>query len=64
MFEAGGTRPASKVAQAAWSIGDNKNTVFETGAYNLTKDETAVLVHFGKDKTQQWMLARVQQPQQ
>ena len=36
------------------------NLVFETGVDNLTKDETAVLVHFGKDKTQQWMLVRVQ----
>jgi hypothetical protein len=30
----------------------------ETGIANLTKDETAVLVHFGTDKTQQWFLAR------
>jgi hypothetical protein len=51
-----------KTQRAAWSIGDKKDTVFETGAYNLTKDQTAVLVHFGKDKTQQWMLVRVQQP--
>jgi hypothetical protein len=53
-----------KIAQrAAWTIGDNKSTVFETGIYNLTKSETPVLVHFGQDKTQQWLLVRVQQPQ-
>lgn len=48
--------------RAAWSTGDNKETVFETGIYNLTKDETPVLVHFGKDRTQQWMLVRLKKP--
>jgi hypothetical protein len=51
-----------KTQRAAWTIGKNLNTVFETGLYNLTKEETPVLVHFGKDKTQQWLLVRVEQP--
>ncbi|MCH8923324.1 MAG: hypothetical protein IIA67_09290 [Planctomycetes bacterium] len=48
--------------RAAWAIGNNKNTVFDTGIYNLTKDETQVLVHFGKEKTQTWFLVRMNDP--
>ena len=48
--------------RAAWTIGDNKNTVLETGVYNLTKDETSVLVHFGAEKTQQWLMVRLEEP--
>ena len=47
-----------------WTVGDNKATVGETGLYNLTKDESPALIHIGKDKTQQWTLVRLQQPQQ
>ena len=39
-----------------------KTPVFETGIYNLTKEETPVLVHFGKTKAQQWLLVRVEKP--
>jgi hypothetical protein len=48
--------------RAAWTIGDDQSTVYETGIYNLTKDETPVLVHFGADKAAQWLLVRVKQP--
>jgi hypothetical protein len=50
--------------RAAWTAGDNKTTVYEAGISNLTKDELPVLVHFGKDRTQQWMLVRLKQPDQ
>jgi hypothetical protein len=44
---------------------NRKETVYETGIGNLTEDETTVLVHFGKDRTQQWTLIRLQeQPDQ
>ena len=45
--------------RAAWTVGDNTSTVYETGIANLTKEETPILVHFGKDRTQQWMLVRL-----
>lgn len=48
--------------RAAWIIGDNKSTVFETGFYNLTKDQTPVLVHRGDNQTQQWLLVRMRPP--
>ena len=49
--------------RAAWTIGDNKSTVMETGVYNLTQDETQVLVHFGKDRTQTWLMVRLDPPE-
>ena len=52
----------NKRSQRRWTIGDKKDTVFETGIYNLTKEQTPLLVHFGKDRTQQWLLVRMQQP--
>jgi hypothetical protein len=51
-----------KTQRVAWVVEDKKNIIFDTGLYNLTKDETPVLVHFGKDKTEQWLLVRLKQP--
>lgn len=48
-----------KTQRAAWTIGKNTDNVIETGIYNLTKDEASVLVHFGKDRTEQWVLVRL-----
>ncbi len=53
-----------KTERAAWTVGDRKETVYETGVGNLTKDETTMLVHFGKDRTQQWTLIRLEQPEE
>ena len=49
--------------RAAWTIGDNKSTVLETGVYNLTQDETPVLVHFDGGKTQTWLMVRLDPPE-
>ncbi len=49
--------------RAAWRIGDNNNTVFETGLFNLTKDVTTVAMHFGKEQTQTWLMVRLPAPQ-
>jgi hypothetical protein len=48
--------------RAAWTIGKKNDRVFEAGIYNLTQDQTPCLVHVGKDKTQQWLLVRLQNP--
>jgi hypothetical protein len=53
-----------KTQRVAWTVGDNKQTVGETGLYNLTQDESPALIHVGKDKTQQWTLVRLKQPDQ
>ena len=53
-----------KSQRAAWTFADGKDTdiIMETGLYNLTKDETQVLVHFGPEITQKWRLVRLEQP--
>jgi hypothetical protein len=48
----------------AFTVGDNKDTVVETGLYNLTKDEAPCLLHLGSDRTEQWLLVRLSQDQQ
>jgi hypothetical protein len=53
-----------KTQRAAWTVGENKTTVYDTGVSNLTKDEAPVLIHIGKDKTQQWLLVRLKQSEQ
>src|SRR5262249_37180411 len=45
-----------KTQRAAWSVGEKKDVVFEAGIANLTRDETPILVHYGKDNTQQFTL--------
>jgi hypothetical protein len=54
-----------KTQRAAWSFADGKNTdiVMETSIFNLTKDKTPVLVHFGPDKTEEGELVRQQEPE-
>jgi hypothetical protein len=51
-----------KTQRVAWSAGDKKTVVFETGLNNLTQDQTTVLVHFGNDQTEQMMLVRLNEP--
>jgi len=67
----GSSRPVEgtvdeKTQRAAWHFaGDSDSQVtFETGIYNLTKDETKCLVHFGSDKTQTWTMVRLPPPEE
>jgi hypothetical protein len=48
--------------RAAWTVDDRKEPVFEAGIANLTRPQTTMLVHYGKDRTQQWTLLRIEQP--
>ncbi len=41
------------------TIEGHDKTVCETGLYNLTLDQTTMLVHFGADRTEQYKLFRV-----
>jgi hypothetical protein len=34
----------------------------ETGLYNLTKDEAPCLIHVGSERTEQWLLVRMNNP--
>ncbi len=51
-----------KSMRAAWKVSGVKDVVYDTGLSNLLKQESPVLVHYGKDKTQQWNLVRLEQP--
>ncbi len=53
-----------KSQRVAWSIGKRKNVVYETGLDNLTKEQTTVLVHYGKKRTQQMILVRLDKPKE
>jgi hypothetical protein len=48
--------------RAAWTVGDQKEPIYEAGFANLTKPETTMMVHFGKGRSQQWTLVRIEQP--
>jgi len=51
-----------KTQRVAWSIGDKKSITFEAGLNNLTQEQTPVLAHYGKDRTQQMVLVRLEEP--
>ena len=51
-----------KKGRASWIIAGDKNVVYDTGLYNLLQKQSQMLVHYGKDKTQQWTLVRLEQP--
>jgi hypothetical protein len=46
----------------AFKIDEKPDIVFETGLFNLTQDETPVLVHFGAHETETFVFARLEQP--
>jgi hypothetical protein len=48
--------------RAAFSVGENTMNLIETGLYNLTKDEAPCLLHIGSERTEQWLLVRLQKP--
>jgi len=49
----------SKTQRAAWTVGNNKTTVYDTGLDNLTKEQAPILIHFGKERTEEWLLVRI-----
>lgn len=49
--------------RAAWTVGERKTPVYEAGIANLTKNETTMLVHYDKDRSQQYTLIRVEEPE-
>lgn len=52
-----------KSQRVVWSIGDRKDIVYEAGLNNLLQHETTVLIHYGKDRTQQMIFVRLPPPQ-
>ena len=52
-----------KSQRAAWTVVDKNTPILETGIANLTENEASVLVHFADGKTQQWLMVRLEKPQ-
>lgn len=50
-----------KTQRAAWTVGDKKTPTYEAGIVNLTEDETTMMVHYSKDRSQQFTLVRIKQ---
>jgi hypothetical protein len=51
-----------KTGRAAWSVGEKKEIVYEAGLSNLTQPESTVLIHYGKERSRQMILVRLEDP--
>jgi hypothetical protein len=52
-----------KSQRAAWTIGDSKSPVYEAGIGSLTKDMMTMMVHYGKERSVQASLVRIEDPE-
>jgi hypothetical protein len=50
--------------RAAWTVQGKTTPIMETGLGNLTQDTAPALVHFADGNTQQWLLVRLDKPQE
>jgi hypothetical protein len=50
--------------RVAFRVGESDKIVVETGLYNLTQNEAPVLVHFGPEKVETYLLVRLQDPEE
>ncbi len=46
--------------RVAFRVGESDKIVIESGLYNLTQDDAPVLVHFGTERVENWLLVRLQ----
>ena len=53
----------SQTQRVAMRLGEDENIVVETGLYNLTLEEAPVLVHFGPDRYEFFLLVRMYEPE-
>jgi hypothetical protein len=54
--------PDRNTQRVAFRVGESEDLVVETGLYNLTQDDAPVLVHFGPEQVENWLLVRLEQP--
>lgn len=52
-----------KSNRVAWTVGANKNVVYDTGISNLLAQQSSILIHLDKDTTQQWNIVRLKRSQ-
>lgn len=49
--------------RVAFRIGNSEKVILEAGLYNLTQEEVPLLVHFGTERTENWLLVRMETPE-
>ena len=49
--------------RVAFRVGESEDVIVESGLYNLTQEEAPVLVHFGLDRVEDWLLIRLESPE-
>ena len=52
-----------KSQRAAWAIANKSSPIMETGINSLTKDDAPALLHFSDGQTQQWLMVRLEEPE-
>lgn len=50
--------------RVAFRIGDNQDVIAETGLYNLTQNDVPLLVHYGTDRVENYLLVRLDAPKE
>ena len=50
--------------RSAWTVVGESRPIMETGISNLTEDTAPALVHFEDGQTQQWLLVRLDEPEE
>ena len=53
-----------KSQRSAWTFEGKQWPIMETGISNLTEDTAPALVHFEDGQTQQWLLVRLEEPEE
>ncbi|TWT74116.1 mu-protocadherin- cell-suface protein [Allorhodopirellula solitaria] len=57
-------RVDKQTQRVAMRLGSTDEIVAETGLYNLTQDEAPLLVHFGTDRVENYVLVRLEEPEE
>ena len=50
--------------RTAFVVSGKTTPIMETGMQNLTEDEAPALLHFENGETQQWLLVRLEEPEE
>ena len=50
-----------KTQRVCWTVGNDRSTVYDTGLYHVTKNESSILVPTGPKQTRQELLVRRKQ---
>jgi hypothetical protein len=52
-----------RTQRTAWAVAGTDWPIMETGVSNLTEDEAPALIHFEDGQSQQWLMVRLEEPE-